>query len=126
MLCNRCLCTVITLHPRLRCHILFPINILSHIRLRHYFCIHLTAGHLVRIVILLMTIVKSLDYAIHVNCIKNMQWKLKTEIHVLNLFVNLTIDVYSVPIVTMKNVINGKNAYPGIIAKSPKHNFNLF
>ena len=55
-----------------------------------------------------------------------MRWKLKTEIHVLNLFVTLSIEVYSVPIVTMINVINGKNASPGIIAKSPKHEFNLF
>jgi hypothetical protein len=62
-----------------------------------------------RTVLLLMTIMKGVDYAIHVNCIEDMQCKLKTVIPVLMIFVTITLEVYYDPIVDMINVITGKN-----------------
>ena len=46
-------------------------------------------------------------YVMHVNCIEDTLYKLKTLIPVLKMFVNLTLMVSSVLIVTMINVING-------------------
>jgi hypothetical protein len=51
---------------------------------------------------------KSVNYAIHVNCREDMQCKLRTVIHVLKRFVTLIIEDSYAPIVTMINVINGK------------------
>ena len=51
---------------------------------------------------------KSLVYAIHLNCIEDTHCKLKTAISVLNMFVTLAFEVFYASTVIMKNVINGK------------------
>ena len=51
---------------------------------------------------------KSVDYAIQINCKEAIQHKLKIVVSVLKIFVTLTLEVSSVPIVTMIIVINGK------------------
>ena len=73
----------------------------------HSVCIHWAADHAVRIVLLLMIVMKSVDYSIQVNCINDLKCKLKTVIPVLK-FVTLIQEVFSTSIVTMINTINGK------------------
>ena len=60
------------------------------------------------IVLSLMSIIKRVKYAIHVNCIEDTQCNLKTLIPVLKKFVTLTIKVSFVSIVTTINTFNGK------------------
>ena len=55
-----------------------------------------------------MTIMKSVDYAIHLNIIEDKQWKLKAEFPVLKMFMTFTLEVSYAPIVPMINVINEK------------------
>ena len=79
----------------------------------HYMLVYIdwAAGHRVKIVLLLMTVitvVKSVDYTIHVNCIEGIQCELKNVIPILKMFVTLTLMVSTVPIVTQINVINEK------------------
>ena len=61
-----------------------------------------------RIVLLLMTTMKSVDCAIYKNCIEDKQWKLKTVIPVLKKFEFLILEVSYAPVATMINLINGK------------------
>ena len=74
----------------------------------HYVCIHWTAGCHVRILLLLVTIIKSVDYATYVNYTEDIHCKLKTEIPVLERFATLIQGVSYAPIVTIISVINGK------------------
>ena len=69
-------------------------------------CIHWGAGHPVKFVLLLMTMTKSVDYAIHVNCIEDMQCILTIVIPIMKMSVTVTLEVLYVPIVTMVNMIN--------------------
>ena len=78
----------------------------------HYSCILCAAGRRVRIVLLLMNIIKSVHYPIHVNFIEDMQCKLKTEFLVLKRFVTLILEDSYAPIVTTINAINGKILTP--------------
>ena len=55
-----------------------------------------------------MTIMKTVDYPIRVNCTEGTRFKLKTVVPVLKIFVTLTLDVSYARIVTMTNVIKGK------------------
>ena len=89
-----------------------------------YVYIHWAARHPVRIVLLLMTMTKSVVYAIHVNCKEDMQYKLKIVIPVLKIFVNLTLEASYAPIVTTINVINEKNL-PWCDWKTPEHDLCL-
>ena len=75
----------------------------------------MVAGHPVRIIVLLMNVMKSVDYAIHVKCIEDMKFKLKAVIPVF--FVTLILEVSSVPVVTMINMINRRTLVTG---KNPK------
>ena len=72
----------------------------------HCVCIHWLACPPGGIVLFLMTMTKSVDCTIHINCIEDMQWKLKTVIPVLKMFETLTLEVFYLPIVTMINLIN--------------------
>ena len=74
----------------------------------HCVWIHWASGHPVRGALLLITMTKIVDCAIHVNCIEDIQWKLKTVIPVLKTFVTLTVKFSFVLIVTIVNVINKK------------------
>ena len=58
----------------------------------HYVCIQWAAGP-VRMVLLLMKIIKDADFAIHINCMKDMPCKLKTLIPVLKKFVIPNLEV---------------------------------
>ena len=60
------------------------------------------------IVSLLMTMMKSIDNAIHSNCTEDIQCKLKAVVPVSKRFVTLRLEFSYAPIVTMVNVINGK------------------
>ena len=60
---------------------------------------------LMTIVLLLMTIMSSVDYAIYVNCIEDLQRKLKTIILVLKIFLSLKHEVSHTPIISMISVI---------------------
>jgi hypothetical protein len=51
---------------------------------------------------------KSVDYATHVNCIEDMLYKLKVVIPVLKRCVTLILEVTYAPIVIMINVISGR------------------
>jgi len=66
----------------------------------------------VRIVQLLTSMMKSVNYAIRVNFIEDMQVKFKTLIPVLKRFVTLTLEDYYVLIVTFINVISGRIPIP--------------
>jgi len=53
-----------------------------------------------------MNIINSVDYAAHVNCIEDMQCKLKTVIPVLKRFVTLKLEVSYAPIITIISMIS--------------------
>jgi hypothetical protein len=59
-----------------------------------------------------MTIRKSANYAIHVNCIEAMLYKVKTVVPVLKRFVTLTLEDTYAPIANMTNVISGRILIP--------------
>ena len=61
---------------------------------------------------------KSVDYAIHVNCIEDTQCKLKTIILVLKRFMPLILEVSSIPVVNMRNYDHWESNNPGIITKT--------
>ena len=60
------------------------------------------------IVLLLMSIMKSVVYAIRIICIKDTQYKVKTVISILTRFATFILEVSFSPIATMINVINGR------------------
>ena len=56
----------------------------------------------------MMTIMKNVDYAIHVSRIEDVQCELIAVTTVLKICVTLNLDVFHASVVTMINVINGK------------------
>jgi len=73
-----------------------------------YVSVHWAADRLMRMVLLLMTITKSADYVIHLNCIEDILYKSKIVNPLLSRLMTVTLEVSYVPIVTMINVINRK------------------
>ena len=59
-----------------------------------------------------MSTMKSVDYAIHLNLLEDMQYKLNTIIPVLKRFMTLTLEDTYVPIVTMIDLISGNIHIP--------------
>jgi hypothetical protein len=55
-----------------------------------------------------MSGMENVNYAIHVNCIEDMQYKLKTVILVLKRFMTLILEDIYAPVVIMINVISGR------------------
>ena len=72
-----------------------------------------------------MTIMKSVDYVIHVNCTEETQCKLKTVIPVLKRFVTHTRD-FLCSNCHYDKYDQWKNTNPGMIAINPKRDFSLF
>ena len=68
----------------------------------------MAAGHPVRIVQLFTSIIKSVDYAMQVNCIEDLQYKLKTVIPVLNRSMAVTLEGSYALIVTIINETSGR------------------
>ena len=68
----------------------------------------------------LTIIAKSVDYAIHVNCIENMLYKLRIVIFILMRFVTLTLKDTYAPIITVISPINGKILIQAILDKTLK------
>ena len=60
----------------------------------------------------MMSIMKSVDSAIHLNWLEEMQHKLNTVIPVLNRFMTLTLEDSYAPIVTMIDLISGRIYIP--------------
>jgi hypothetical protein len=56
--------------------------------------------------------IKSVDYATHVNCIEDMLYKLKIVIPVMKRCVTLILEGIYVLVATMINVINGRIHIP--------------
>ena len=67
---------------------------------------------------------KSVDYATHLNCIKDMQCKLKNLISILKISVALTLKVFYAPVVTIISVISSK-MLTLVSLEETKRNFRL-
>ena len=59
-----------------------------------------------------MSSMKSVDHAIHLNLLEDMQYRLNTIIPVLKRFMTLTLEDTYVPIVTMIDLISGNIHIP--------------
>ena len=91
----------------------------------HYARIHWAAGHPVRIVQLLMSLMKSVDYAICVSCMEDMQCKSKIVSPILKRF-KTHIRGFLCSNCNYSKCDQWENTYIGLIRKNPKWEFGLF